>query len=204
MITFLITGTLLGLSAGVAPGPLLILVISETFQHDIKSGIKVAMAPIITDAPIIGLMIVLLEKISAFSTVLGIISCVGGLFVLYLAYESVRTQGVQLDLENIKSMSLKKGVIVNALSPHPYLFWASVGGPILLKAAGHSFLFAAAFILSFYLLLVGSKIVIAILVGRSRSFLSDRAYIYTMRGLGLLLILFSGFLFHDGYRLITS
>ncbi len=81
MISILITGTLLGLSAGVAPGPLLILVISETFQHDIKSGIKVAMAPIITDAPIIGITIVLLEKISAFSTVLGIISCVGGFFV---------------------------------------------------------------------------------------------------------------------------
>jgi threonine/homoserine/homoserine lactone efflux protein len=135
---------------------------------------------------------------------LGVISCVGGLFVLFLGYENIRTQGLQLDLENVKPISLKKGIIVNALSPYPYIFWASVGGPIMLKAAGHSFLFAAVFILSFYVLLVGSKIVIAILVGRSRSFLSDRVYRYTMRAIGLLLIVFSGFLFHDGLKMIIQ
>ena len=47
MINFLTIGTILGLSAGFAPGPLLALVISETLQHDIKSGVKVALAPII-------------------------------------------------------------------------------------------------------------------------------------------------------------
>jgi len=53
MLNFLTIGTLLGLSAGLAPGPLLTLVISETLQHDIKSGVKVALAPFITDLPII-------------------------------------------------------------------------------------------------------------------------------------------------------
>lgn len=204
MISFLITGTLLGLSAGVAPGPLLVLVISETYRHDIKAGIKVALAPVITDAPIIVGMVFILDKLAVFSLALGIISCVGGIFVLYLAYESICSQGIELDLGNLTSMSLKKGVVVNALSPHPYLFWASVGGPMLLKAADQSLGVAIVFILSFYGLLVGSKIVIATLVGRSRSLLSDRVYVYTMRGLGLLLVIFSGFLFHDGLRLISS
>lgn len=202
MISFLITGTLLGLSAGVAPGPLLVLVISETYRHDIRAGIRVAVAPIVTDAPIVAGTVFLLDKIAQFNTALGVISWVGGLFVLYLGFESVRARGIKFDIENVKPMSLRKGVIVNALSPHPYLFWASVGGPILLKAAGQSLWVACGYILSFYGLLVGSKIVIAGLVGKSRSFLSDRAYVYTLRGLGVLLMLFSGFLFHDGFRLI--
>ena len=53
MLQILAMGTFLGLAAGFAPGPLLTLVISETLQHDIKSGVKVALAPIITDLPII-------------------------------------------------------------------------------------------------------------------------------------------------------
>jgi len=53
MLNFLGIGLILGLSAGFAPGPLLTLVISETLQHDLKAGVKVALAPIITDLPII-------------------------------------------------------------------------------------------------------------------------------------------------------
>jgi threonine/homoserine/homoserine lactone efflux protein len=45
MFEFLGTGTLLGLAAGFAPGPLLVLVISETLKHNIKEGIKVSLAP---------------------------------------------------------------------------------------------------------------------------------------------------------------
>jgi threonine/homoserine/homoserine lactone efflux protein len=47
MLSFLTTGTILGLSAGFAPGPLLALVVSETLQHDMKAGVKVALAPIL-------------------------------------------------------------------------------------------------------------------------------------------------------------
>ncbi|MBT4876955.1 MAG: LysE family translocator, partial [Desulfobacula sp.] len=46
MIHYLTIGMVLGLSAGLAPGPLLTLVISETLLHDIRAGIKVAMAPL--------------------------------------------------------------------------------------------------------------------------------------------------------------
>ncbi len=202
MIGFMSTGILLGLSAGVAPGPLLVLVISETVKHGFKNGVKVAISPIITDAPIIGLMIFLLDKASAYNTLLGIISCVGGLFVMYLGYGSLRTRGLQLDFENVETMSLRKGIAVNALSPHPYLFWACVGGPIIIKAAGHGLMLAAVFVLSFYLLLVISKVIVAFLVGQSRTLFSGRIYVYVIRALGLLLISFSGVLFYDAAGLL--
>ena len=63
MLQFIATGTILGASAGVAPGPLLTLVVAETLKHNIKEGIKVSLAPIITDMPIIILSLFLLEKI---------------------------------------------------------------------------------------------------------------------------------------------
>ena len=202
MLHFLTIGTVLGISAGFAPGPLLTLVISETLQHDIKSGIKVALAPIITDLPIIILTIFILSKLSAFHDVLGIISMAGGLFILSMGYQGIRTKGVEIKVEGIKPKSFTKGVLANALSPHPYLFWFSVGAPTMSKAMSQGISAPLAFIISFYLFLVGSKIVLAILIGKSKSLLCGNVYIFTMRFLGLLLCLLAFVLFHDGLELL--
>jgi threonine/homoserine/homoserine lactone efflux protein len=202
MVTFLTTGIILGLSAGIAPGPILALVISETLNHDKWAGIKVALAPIITDLPIIILTLFILSKLSGFNTILGIISLLGGCFILYLGFESMGTKGMSIQLGNSKPRSLQKGIVVNLLSPHPYLFWISVGGPLTVKALQQSIVSAAAFIISFYVLLVGSKIVLAITVGKSKSFLTDKSYIYTMRLLGVILVILAIFLFWDGLELL--
>jgi len=201
MIGFLTTGTILGLSAGIAPGPLLTLVISETLRHGMKAGVKVALAPVISDLPIVVLTLYVLAKVSAFNTILGTISILGGFVLLYMGYESLVTKGVTMRLQDIKSESFKKGIIVNVLNPHPYLFWVSIGGPTTLKALDQGVFSAAAFIGSFYVLLVGSKILLAVVVGRYRSFLTGRFYLYTMRVLGLILIFFALVLFRDGLNL---
>lgn len=61
MTRFLLTGVLLGLSSGLAPGPLLALVASETLRHGVRAGVRVALAPLITDLPIILTTILLLR-----------------------------------------------------------------------------------------------------------------------------------------------
>ncbi len=192
----------MGLSAGLAPGPLLTLVISETLQHDTRAGIRVALAPVITDFPIIVLTLFILSKLSGFHGILGAISLAGGLFIMYMGYKCIRTKKIGPDLREAKSGSLGRGILANALSPHPYLFWFSVGVPTMTKALSLNIGAPLAFIVSFYLFLVGSKIVLAMLVGRSKSFLGGRAYIYTMRFLGLALGALACVLFYDGLKLL--
>ena len=53
MVSFLLAGTALGLSAGFAPGPLLAMVISHTVRYGLTEGMKLATAPLITDLPIV-------------------------------------------------------------------------------------------------------------------------------------------------------
>jgi threonine/homoserine/homoserine lactone efflux protein len=195
---------LLGLSAGFAPGPLFTLVISETLRHNTRAGIKVAMAPMITDLPIIAFCVFILGKLADFNSVLAVISCVGGMVVLLMGLHGLRTKGVEVNLVEAKPKSLLKAVAVNFFSPYPYLFWLSVGSPIMLKAAELSLLTAAVFVGSFYLVMVGAKLLLALLTGRSRAFLSGRAYLLTMKGLGVLLIFFSFYLFRDGWLLYTG
>jgi len=202
MIDFLGIGTILGPSAGFAAGPLLALVISETLQHDMRAGVRVALAPILTDLPIILLTLFFLAKISGFRAVLGVISVMGAVFVFHMGYESIRTKGVNnIGVEDCSPPSMKRGIIVNLLSPHPYLFWFTVGAPITMRALDQGVFAVSAFIGSFYFMLVGAKITLALLVAKSRTFLTDRMYIYTMRCLGLVLMGFALFLFVDGLKL---
>ncbi|MEW8217602.1 MAG: LysE family transporter [Candidatus Thiodiazotropha taylori] len=202
MLTSLTSGLILGISAGLAPGPLLTLVVSETLQHNIGSGIRVALAPLITDLPIILVMLFIVNELSSMQPVLGLISLLGGCFVFYLGYRNIRLKGLQLDLQPRHSKSLLKGILANSLSPHPYLFWFSVGGPIVIKAMDTSVLAPYLFVLSFYALLVGSKIVLAVAVGQSKQLLSGSLYLTTIRSLGVLLFLLALFLIFDGFSLL--
>jgi threonine/homoserine/homoserine lactone efflux protein len=201
MIEFLSAGTLLGLAAGFTPGPLLALAITETLRHNIKAGIKVSISPLITDVPIIVISLFVLDRLANFKPILGCISIFGGLFVLYLGYESLKTRGIELNLDSASTHSLRKGVITNALNPHPYIFYLTIGAPIIFKAANQNFLSAVLFVGIFTFFLVGSKVVLALVVERSRAFLKGPVYIWVMRILGILLFFFSIILFRDGLKL---
>lgn len=79
-------------------------------------------------------------------------------------------------------------MIVNLLSPHPWLFWLSAGGPLLVTAWREGAMYGAAFLLGFYVLLVGSKAVLAMLLGASRRWITVPWYRRLQRASGALLI----------------
>ncbi|MDJ0828692.1 MAG: LysE family translocator [Desulfobacterales bacterium] len=197
MFSALTAGILLGLSAGFAPGPLLTLVIAQTLKHNVREGIKVALAPLISDFPIILISLLVLTRLTHQSTVLGLISACGGFYVLYLAYESFNTGPLPKQLADERPKSLRKGSLINLLNPNPYLFWVTVGTPLILKTYQQTMMAPLIFIGCFYGLLIGSKIFLALMIGRSRSLLAGRGYQLVMRILGGLLGLFAAILFKD-------
>jgi len=199
-IPFLVSGAIFGLAAGISPGPLLTLVISETLKHNRKAGIAVATAPVLTDVPIVLISLYILAKLSQSHIVLGTISILGALFIGYLAYESIAARGIEMTAKEIGIKSLRRGVITNFLSPHPYLFWVMVGAPTVLKAYEINFSSAFLFILGFYFFLVGSKIAVALMVDKSRAFLKSNAYLYTIRLLGVILLILAILFVRDGLK----
>jgi len=198
---FLTTGIILGLSAGFSPGPLTTLVISHAIQHGVREGLKVAMAPFITDLPIVLLAIFAITRLRNFHAVLGLISIVGGMFLIYLAYLSFKTSKLGMDIKATEPRSLVKGTLANLLNPSPYLFWTTIGAPTVVGAWTLSPLTAAGFLVSFYACLVGAKMFMAFLAANSRRFLTGKGYAYVMRILGALLLILAFILFRDGIRL---
>jgi threonine/homoserine/homoserine lactone efflux protein len=204
MIALLSAGLVYGLSAGFSPGPLMALVISQTLKHGIREGTKVAMAPLITDLPIILFSLLVLTRLTDFRTVLGVISIIGGIFVAYLAYGNFRPPRLPEETDRAVPQSLAKGVATNALSPHPYLFWLTVGGPVIVRGWSGSPGGSLVFLLVFFTGLVGAKMLTAWITGRSSQWLSGRVYRSILLILGGLLAVYAFFLIKEGWRLLSD
>jgi threonine/homoserine/homoserine lactone efflux protein len=84
----LLLGLSLGLGAGLAPGPLLALVMRSTLQDGTAAGVQVAFSPLVTDVPIIVLAVVLASSLP--ETALGALGIAGGCFVIWLGVEALR------------------------------------------------------------------------------------------------------------------
>jgi len=169
MIGFVGAALVLGLSSGLSPGPLSALVIAQTIKYGAKEGIKVSVTPLVTDIPIICIAVFLLSSFAYVHNVLGWISIAGGSFLIYLAWETFRATPPEMNAAGRQVQSLGKGIAVNALNPHPYLFWITVGAPIIIKAYQESLAAAAAFILCFLFSLVGTKVFITVVVDRTKT-----------------------------------
>jgi threonine/homoserine/homoserine lactone efflux protein len=195
-VELLLLGLALGLAAGISPGPLLTLVVSSSLERGFGAGLRVALAPPLTDAPIIVLAIVLLKDLQEpFLAALGLL---GGCLVIYLGLRTLQSRaaiGGAPAEDRGDYRDLWRGALVNFLNPHPWLSWVTVMGPILVQAWRASPLSAMAFVIGFYLAIVGSKVAIAWVVAQTRQRLSQvglRRLLQTsgmlLLGLGLLLV----------------
>ncbi len=203
-ITFLISGIIFGLTSGITPGPLLTLVISETLKFNKKEGIKVAIAPLITDLPIILTTMLILSKLLTFNFALGFISILGSIFIGYLAFKNIfYKNNISLELEPVeKPASLRKGITVNFFNPNPYIFWFTVGTPTVLKAWDVSVYAAFLFIAGFYFFIIGSQISVAIIVEKlgHHFLIRSRIYKYLIKITGATLLVFAFLFLLDGLR----
>ncbi|MFZ2491810.1 MAG: LysE family transporter [Thermoanaerobaculia bacterium] len=205
MIAAITAALIYGLSGGLTPGPLLMLVLTQTMKHGTREGIRTSLAPLLTDGPLIVIVLLSLEFLSAMGKVLGVIGALGALYLLYLAVETwssrppdpTRGAGDQ-------PRSLMRGVLVNLLNPNPYIFWFTVGAATLTRAWRSGTAATVAFVVVFFVCLVGSKIAMAVIAGRSREHLGGRWYVPTMRLLAVLLVAMAALTARDAWRLLTA
>ena len=188
---FLISGIVFGLTGGLTPGPLLTLIISETLRHGTREGLKICMVPVISDLPIVLLTLFVVDQFKNIDLLVAGIALAGAIYLVYLAAESLRFRGMNLNAEKEQPQSLKKGIIVNFLNPNPYIFWLTIGAPTVIRGMDVSLNAAVFFVAAMYVFLVGSKIIITLITGKSRLFLKSRSYVITIKSLGLALLIFA-------------
>ncbi len=196
MVEYLLIGIALGISAGFSPGPLTALIISETLLYGFRSGLKICFAPIFTDIIIVPITILLLSHINS-HLIIGIISLVGAVYVTTLGIKNIKFNG-QIKLNLQRTRSLQKGIITNFLSPSPYLFWTTIGGPIFLKGNNETHCGGYIFVAIFYLVMINVKIFISAISAKSKEFLKGKTFTYVIKTTGVLLVLLALFLLKTG------
>lgn len=187
----LMLGISLGFGAGVTPGPLLSLVIMASLRGGFPAGLRMACVPLLSDLPVVVLAITAVHALP--DALARALSVIGGLYVLYLGVDGLREARTAVPPAPGgrvpgSGRELLRGVLVNLLSPHPWLFWITVGGPAFATAWDRLPAAALAFVAGFYLLLVGAKVVLAALIGAGRHRLTARGYRLLLAASGLLLI----------------
>ena len=181
----------LGLFAGLSPGPLMALVLAASLERGFKAGLATAVAPLLTDVPVIALSLLVLRSVPEWF--LDAVTIVGGLFVVYIGLQTtLRTRGAPppLEMQAASVRDVGRGALLNLLSPHPWLFWFTIGTPYMIERWAVAPWQSIAFLAIFLGLLVGCKIGVAWAASRGRRFLDAGWYRLLMRGCGVLLVVF--------------
>lgn len=201
-----LNGALLGLQAGLAPGPVLTLILAESIRHGRRAGMKLALVPLLTDWPIIAVVVPLLYYLTFDATaIIGVISMVGALFLCYLGYESVSVTRDQFVRGDAPRISLPRAVAVNFFNPNLYIYWIGICGPICVTALrnfGGPGL--AVFLIAFYVSITLGKIGVSLAVGSVRQSLNVRMILWVNRLLGVMMWGFALLFFWQGYQLFTQ
>jgi threonine/homoserine/homoserine lactone efflux protein len=172
MWVYLIQGIGYGFAAAVQPGPFQAYLISQTLSNGWRRTLPAALAPVISDGPIIILTLVILSYIPVwFQRFLYI---AGGLFILYLAYSAFAAwrnfdEG-RVVTHSVSRQSAVRAAMMNALSPGPYLYWSLVTGPILLAGWRETPINGVGFLVSFYTAIVLSLVAIILVFGTAQRF----------------------------------
>ncbi len=162
MFIYLLQGLGLGGAAAAQPGPFQAYLLSQTLKNGWRRTIWAAFAPLISDGPIVALVLFVLTKTPDWF--LNLLRVGGGLFLIYLAYGAAvtfRASGEtavssQPDLPSTTShRTIFEAALMNALSPNPYIFWATVAGPVLIEGWRQTPAFGISFVVGFYGTLIG-------------------------------------------------
>lgn len=154
---FIIPAISFGLSATTLPGPSIAYLVNTTLTQGWRKALLVVLAPFITDPPIILLMVFILQQMP--DSVLKLIQIGGGLLLYFIAWGAWQQYQSDAIFSDAKSKTaiphsgrrvLATGVMMNFLSPGPYLFWGTINGPLLVSALKLSVGHAIAFLLAFY------------------------------------------------------
>jgi len=202
---FVWKAAVLGVHAGASPGPITTMLISQSLLHGRRAGAKIAFVPVLTDLPIIGVIIPCLYYLSlGLEYVIALISIIGACLLCYLGYESLSVTASQFQQNKAPSISLFRAVGVNFFNPNLYIYWLTICGPLSVSALHVSFATMLLFISVFFISITSAKLGIALALGSVRQSLNWKVIIGINRLLGIVMFVIAATFFWKGCTILFS
>jgi len=171
----------MGFLAGIVPGSLFILLVSETLTHGLYAGVRVSFAPVVSDLFVVIASVVAVSMASDITGLIPIVSVIGCAYISYLGYGLLKYRPETV--QSIKRLSVFQLLTVNFFNPKVYLFWIAIGAPFMVDHTD-SVVDYVLFVVVFYTVVVIVKLGIVFVVMKVRNLLTGKLYLYTMRILG--------------------
>ena len=170
-MSYLIFGITYAFAAAVQPGPFQAFIISQTLSKGWRSTLPASFAPMLSDAPIITLAVVILSNVP--NQMVYVLQLAGGIFLMYLAFGAYKSWKAydekQVTEKSSGQQTLFKAAIVNLLNPNPYIGWSLIMGPLLIQGWREAPTNGLALIAGFYITLTLSTAGIIILFALARN-----------------------------------
>ena len=170
MWLYIFQGMGFGFAAAAQPGPFQTYLISQSLAKGWRKAIPAALAPLISDGPIITLCLFVLSQIPAWLQ--RFLYIAGGLFILYLAYgmyTAWRSFVADIPVNDSETVqSVWKAALMNILNPSPYIYWSLVTGPILMRGWREAQVYGVGFLAGFYVTLITGLAIIILVFGIAR------------------------------------
>jgi threonine/homoserine/homoserine lactone efflux protein len=194
---------LLGIQAGVSPGPVTTMIISQSLLHGRRAGAKMALVPILTDIPVVVIAIPALYFLTTGQdSVIAVISIIGACLLCWLGYESLSVTAARFQQNDVPVLSLPRAVGINFFNPNLYIYWLTICGPLCVEALRISFATLFLFIGIFYVGMTSVKLVMALFFGNVRKSLNCQVIVWINRLLGVALFCLAASFFWKGYTFL--
>ena len=157
MFYFVSQGVSIAFAAGAQPGPFTSFLIGRTLAQGWRKSLILAITPLVTDVPIVIIVLLILKQFPP--ELIRVIQLVGGVYLLWIAYGSWRQfragkvsfvpeTGASDSISPLRTLA--QGAVMGWVSPGPYIFWATINGPLLIQGLNQSVMMGLAFLVAFY------------------------------------------------------
>jgi threonine/homoserine/homoserine lactone efflux protein len=188
-----------GFSVASIPGPIIILIASETLRRGPGAAVSVMMAPILLDALVMLPLGLFFQAVLAADAARASLAVIGGALLVWLGIHSMRLESasgpVSMEPDTARPSagreipSFFKGLLVHLTSPYPYLYWGTVGSTFVREGFEEGGLWGAAiYPLGFWLGTSAFTVLVIFILARGKKYLSPRFQSLLHRALGVLLM----------------
>jgi threonine/homoserine/homoserine lactone efflux protein len=203
------TSFLIGLSGALMPGPVLTVTISQVASRGFWAGPLIVLGHGILELSLVAAVAFGLGRFLTLGPVIGTIAIVGGIFLVYLGYDILRSlKGLSLSLQaraggrKIVDHPVMAGILTSLSNPYWTIWWATIGLGYIALSRQLGRIGLASFFTGHILsdLLWYSFVALTLTLGRK--VITDRLYRGVVGLCGLFLVGFGLYFGYSGFKML--
>ncbi|MDD1773829.1 MAG: LysE family translocator [Methanomassiliicoccales archaeon] len=179
------------LSGVIMPGPVFAATVAKGYS-DLKAGLKIAAGHAVIEIPLIAAIFLGFDTVLNDPNVFALVGIVGGLLLLYMGAEMVRSRErlVRGNAE-VRYSSFTAGILTTIANPYFILWWATVGAALITGAVQFGLIMLPVFAIVHISCDFGWNHFVSVTVFKSRGLWSERRHHYLFAISGVIMLFFA-------------